>query len=267
MLFFFLVSLLLMLIACQQDFSPLEPKMIIREAADLSNLSLSNLDPSYLLVKNRQFFISEYRKQEGICYLVHYRYQWRNSLNQFLHLELLVAESYSMAMDLLKMEWEISSIYHGGPRPQDHPVVAGTISYEDGRTFIRDNLIVKIRSEDDSSLNPANLAVMADRQLLKAATHSDLADVQPIIRKFEITKNPVQLWGSTKLNIAVLDPLGSTVTYDWRFSDGHGGIWKEGNEYFFQTYFDEPAAVQLRLIAFSQAGFSTWSEITVIVER
>jgi len=262
-----LLLIILLSVACHQDFSPLSPEMVIREAADLSSLSLPSVDPPYILKKAGQSSVSEYFYNDQVLYLVRFKYEWQRSADQIVNIDLTVAESYEMAVDLLKMEWETSSIYHGVPRPQDHPSVAGTISYENGRTFIRDNIIIKNRVLNDSTLKFADLARITDQLLLKAPTHSDLHSVRPSIRKFEIVKNPVPLWSSTKLNIAVIDPLGYTLSYDWRFQPNFGGIWKEADGYYFKSYMDDPTTIFLRLIVFNRTGFSSWSEIKIDIKK
>ncbi|NLP11604.1 hypothetical protein GX408_14500 [bacterium] len=259
--------IVLLHLACSGDFSPLAAKRIIREAADLSLLSLPADNPAYSLTRAGKTFTWENNWENHCYYLVQFKFEWRRPPDQIVNVDLTVTESYEMALDFLRSEWETSSLYLGAPRPRDYPTIAGTISYQGGRTFIRDNIIAKIRILNDSSLTYNHLAALADHLLLKAPTHSDLSHVRPSIRRFAIEKNPVPLRSSTKLDIAVVDPLKSTLYYDWRFQPNFGGIWLDKDGYYFQIDMDEPGTIFLRLIVYNQAGFSSWSEIEIVVKK
>jgi|GEM_PF-4425497 len=261
-----ILPLLILLISCERDFAPISPEPGFRAAADLSLLSPCFSDDAYTLTKAGHPFTSEILWQDIAYYLVRFNYEWQKSADQWIIVEQTVCESFEQAVCLLKNEWETSSFYHRGPRPQDYPTIAGTISYENGRTFIRDNIVIRSRILGDSTIEHAELARNIDRYLLKTPIFQSSAAACPQIIKFAISKNPVPLWSSTKLLIGIIDPTGGTLYYDWRFQPNTGGICKEVDGYYFQSYMDDPVTLFLRLIAFNSAGYSAWSEIKIEVK-
>ncbi len=257
-----LTMIFLMVASCQRDFSPLSPEIVVRPAADLSQLSLAPIDSAYAF--HRMSTPSVWDWDDN--YVIKFSYQWRKQPDRFINIEQTITESFAMAVEFLRHQWENSSIYLGTPRPEDHPPIAGTISYQNGHCFIRDNIIIHCGIRNDSSVQDANVIKLVDELLLQSPTYRHSSALRPVIRKFAISKNPVPLRTDTPLIIDVVNPSGcGVVYYTWRFNPSFGGVLQEVDRYYFQSYMDDPMTIYLRLIAFNTCGFSSWAEIKIDV--
>lgn len=259
----------LALMQCKTDRSPLTPYWDrVRAAADLSNLAISNIDESFIFERKSGPYTNEILLDNKAYYGVYFKYSWKKPPERFLNVTELITPNHETALQYINDRWETSSIYIGQPLPQDKPPVVGHVSYWNGRTFIRDNIVVDCHLNAD--LNPylPEIARLIDNVLLKSPTYTSVSAAKPIVQRFQIEKSTVKLWSSTKLFIQVKNPIGGNVHYDWRFMPGVGGIWRETDgSYYFQLYLDNPTTILVRLIAFNDAGFSDWAEIKVIATQ
>ncbi len=200
-------------------------------------------------------------------YTAEFEYLWESDSGDYSVIDIRVIESQESAIAAL-LE---SHKYYSNPfieENRDEPAVVGDLSYFGGVEFIRDNLIIKIRTSDNYDNSITEIARSVDNKILKGPAFHSLARVKPVIKEFSITDNPVLERTQTLLVIRTEDPNNQEITYQWRFdkSSGYGGIYKDGiGNYFYSSGWADTSdvALGLTLIAINRYGFCKDSTIYI----
>jgi len=262
-LFFILNIIIFFSIKCDlinRLLNPTSPKKLntVRAAVKLSNQNIP-----FLKNKNQ----TKFGEKPSIQYsgVVKFKYSWELSNNDILSIDLFVAETNELANNYLTDKRQHCSIPMDIYVPQDNPAVVGDISYGNGRQFIRDNILIEIRT--DTSL--IDIAMQIDSLILKSSIAVSAYFMKPKIIKYDIIQNPVQYQSVTRLIIEVIDPMAGKLFYDWRFTPGSqnwGGIEIDSSgNYYYYAETNEPIE-QLTLYAINDSGFYSFKTIYIEVE-
>ncbi len=264
---------LLPIICCLPFFSCLFPtqpsKEIVRPAVKLSQSDFPDLAGATEARAGERPTLWEFGDEPGKSYVIKFSYFWRLSAEDFLDVDLIVAESREQAIYYLNYRRENSSIPIWMQPPEDKPPVVGNISYNGGSDFIRDNILVETRAYGILKEKTTAIVKQIDALLLTSRTASSAERFKPNIEKFQIVQNPVPRGSTTRLIIDVKDPLGGKLFYEWRFipSDGnYGGIViDEFGNYFY--YAETDAQIEkLILFAINEGGFFSKAEIDIKIK-
>jgi len=207
-------------------------------------------------------------KMTDSSYSAEYEFKWVSESDDYAYFDIRIMENHDKAIAALT---EMHN-YYSNPfvaESIDEPAKVGDISYMKGREFIRDNLIIRIHTNDKFDNNITEIAKYIDSKILKSQSFTSISQVRPMINDFEIEKNPVLENSQTKLTIITTDPNDKDIIYQWRFvvNSGYGGIKKDDsdNYYYTSTWIDsEIDTVGLTLIAINEYGFCADSTIDIV---
>ncbi len=203
-------------------------------------------------------------------YYAVYVFKWVSETN-FAYFDITIMENHDRAITALTEKHS----YYSNPfvaESIDEPAIVGDVSYMKGREFIRDNLIIRIHTNDKFDDKITEIAKYIDLKLLKSQSFTTISQVRPIINDFVIEKNPVLENSQTKLTIKTTDPNDKGIIFQWRFdsNSGYGGIKQDDsmNYYYISTWIDsEKDTVGLTLIATNEYGFCTHSTINIVTKK
>lgn len=202
-------------------------------------------------------------------YVVKYDYSWKFSNDDFINVNLTVAESNELAKRYLIGRLELCTFPLTPSERMDNPAIVGDISYDNGLNFIRDNIIIEIHNESSVTNFQKTIIEQIDSKILDSPSFNSLVEIKPIIREFSISKNPVVEMTKTPLIIHIEDPNNLEVVYKWRYdkSSGYGGIHRDDsdNYYYKSSWADTSISeIGLTLIAINEYGF--YSDSTIFIK-
>jgi hypothetical protein len=261
---------LLMIFCCLPFFSCLFPTQpsneIVRTAVKLSQSDFPDLAGATEVRAGERPRLWEVGDGPGKFYVIKFNYYWKLSPDDFLNLDLVVAESKEQAISYLNYRRENSCLPAFMQPPEDKPPVVGNISYGGGQDFIRDNIVVENRTYGSLKEKTTAIAQKIDELLRASRTASSANRFKPKILRFQIAQNPVYRGTTTQLIIQVTDPLGGIVFYEWRLSSDLGGIVvDEHGHYLYQAGY-ETGSQKLTLIAMNEGGFYSTAEIDIQIK-
>lgn len=202
--------------------------------------------------------------------LVKYVYAWTLSDTNFVNVDMVITESDEQALRYLTEKRETSSIPLDLLQPEDHPTVAGDISFGQGRDFIRNNIVIEIHTEGIFKDRTDKLAQQIDKIIIDGPSFNSLIQIKPVIMDFKLANNPVIERTKTLIILEVVDPNNREIYYQWNPNTivGLGGnVIKENGNYYFEansTYIDvETNEQELTAITINDFGFFTDSTITI----
>lgn len=200
-----------------------------------------------------------------------YEYRWDSNGDDFAYIDIWVADSKDLALDILKEKQKAYSIPPNLlEQNKDIPAVVGDLSYYKGLEFVRDNFIVRIYYSDKFSNSVSEIAKYVDSKILKSPTYISVNQVKPVIKVFKTSNNPVIEQIQTSLTIQVEDPNNKEITYQWRYNQesGYSVVTKNnsGEYYYFSNLnVSNNTEVGLTLIAINDYGFCADSTINIQV--
>jgi hypothetical protein len=255
--------LLIFSVTCNKNKNPLDSSINhIRAGIKLSKSDIPALNETTELKSGERPWLWD----TGV---VKFIYSWELTQNDFLNVDLIVAETKELAHNYLIERRRQSSIPLDLLEPKDQPTVVGDISYGSGREFIRDNIIIEIHAEGEFKEKITEIAKQIDALLLKSPLAISADQMRPVINNFEITQNPVKHQSITRLIIDVKDPMNGKLYYDWRFTPGSenwGGIEIDdsGNYYYYAE--TNESIEELSLFVINDCGFFSFATIYIHVE-
>jgi len=266
-----ILMIMIFFISCNYNKNPLEPNInLVRTGVKLSTNDIPILrGTKELRAGERPWLWETYWEENERYYVVKFIYSWELTQNDFINVDLIVAETKELAHKYLIERLKYRSIPPDLLESQDQPAVAGDISYGSGREFIRDNITIEIYAEGEFTEKITEIAKQIDTLLLKSPTAMSAAQMKPAINKFEITQNPVKYGSITRLIIDVNDPMNGKLYYDWRFTPGSenwGGIEidESGNYYYYAE--TNESIEELTIFIINDCGFYSFSTIYIQVE-
>jgi hypothetical protein len=141
---------------------------------------------------------------------------------------------------------------------RDIPSVAGDISFDNGRYFIRNNLAFEISTFGDMIAKTPEIAKQIDGVILSKPTlHSGY---KPVVSNIDVEKIP----GSTrslKITPHVYDPLGGNISIYTRRTNGVESIGNNNGVLTYNLY--QPGSSEPILIFYSDSGFRTVVKLSV----
>jgi hypothetical protein len=265
-----------LLLFCARDKSPLEPEInLVRAAVPLTADDIPALKGQELAADDEKPQLWESGLQEGERnYVVKFPYGWVAKADDWLYVDLTVTDSKEMAHQYLMQMRMTCSLPMDLYAPEDHPPVAGHISYSSrvnsSISFIRDNIIIEIRAHGRFEGMNIDIAKQIDACLLKSATAATADRMRPVIAKFAIAQNPVKYNSMTPLIINVRDPMKGKLYYAWRFSptsEDRGGIEvDEFGDYFYYAETYSPTE-ELTMIVMNDCGFYASATIYISITQ
>lgn len=189
-------------------------------------------------------------------------FRWFSDDENYANIEVWVDQSKESALNTL------TSLHEFYTNPffedtKDDPPKVGDLSYAGGIEFIRDNLIVRIRTSDKFDEMITEIAKNIDTKIIQSPTFKSFDDVRPIIKSFTIENNPVLELSQTPIILNIEDPNNKKSIAIWYMNTilGHGGsILNYGIDscYFIanSVYDDlETNEVEISVLVINEYGF------------
>lgn len=200
---------------------------------------------------------------DEVFIVVRFVYWWEKSDNDFVHVDLLVTENRDLANKYHTEKRETSSVPIDLLPPEDQPAIAGDVSFGNGQEFIRDNIVVEIRAEGIFNDEISEIARQIDDLVLGGPRFVSLSQVKPVIKDFNITKNPVTEGTQTLLTLNIDDPNDQKPFYEWIYTEiaGFGGVVIEddnGDLYYLANAVADNLAAneqELSVLVINEYGF------------
>lgn len=200
-------------------------------------------------------------------YVIRFEYRWVFTSGEQVNIQLIVAETAKQAHDYLLDMRKYCSAPMDIVAPEDQPCVVGDISFGKGSMFIRDNIVIVIRAYGEFKDKITDIARKIDSLVFKSAVSASATSMKPVIKRFEITQNPVAFESETELVIALNDPMKGKMYMHWRFapSRDYGGIFYRGGTYYYYARSGQPK-IWLTLIVLNDSGFYSTSTIEIMIQ-
>ncbi len=131
--------------------------------------------------------------------------------------------------------------------------------------FVRNNLVVRIRSKGRESVGLRDFAESLDHTILSRPRYRDWRNSKlwPSIDRFEASTRQVKARSTTPLSISIADPRNEPFTISWDLSAG--GILEEKGGV---CYYAEGSGPQtLTLLVVNQSGLAATSRIELVITK
>jgi len=236
---------------------------LVRDGLNLSKCIIPSLS-GIAEFKNDQKHFFTWEIEEEL--LIKYSSKWQTSPENFLEITLTFANSCQEAHEyLIKRFFSSSMPFEKRLHKKDHPIIAGDISFDYGRYFIRNNIVVEFQGIGTILDKITAAAVEVDNLLLENSTAPSVNLFNPIIKQFAITKSRIKNFSSTKLIIDVYDPQGSELYYFWRLTAG--GIEKNNlGDYQYYASGKLGSNQIITLIVVNDRGYYSTADVEVRIE-
>lgn len=234
----------------------------VRDGLNLSKYIIPRLSETVEVPYKMPFSLYETEGQ----LLIEYRSRWRTTLDNFIDVTIIFAETCEDAHEyLIRRCFNTQMTFEARIPKKDQPRIAGDISFNNGRKFIRNNIVVELHAEGEMINKLTAVAKEIDDLLLRRPTAPSASPFKPVIRRFEITNRLLEYRSRTKLIIDVYDPQGSESYYFWRLTGG--GIDKDdfGNYYYYAEA--KAGSIQeITLIAVNDRGFYASAKLEIRIK-
>lgn len=243
--------------ACETDTEDLGR---IRVAVKLITTDIPALNGVIEVKSGETPWISKAPLNDEVFNVVKFKYWWEKSEDDFVHVDLIVTENRVLANTYLTEKRETSSILLP---PEDQPAIAGDVSFDNGQEFIRDNIVVVMRTKGIFDDEVSEIARQIDDLILEGPRFVSLSQVKPVIKDFNIANNPVIEGTQTLLTLNIDDPNDRKPFYEWIYTEiaGFGGVVIEdenGDFYYLANAVDDKLAAneqELSVLTINDYGF------------
>lgn len=235
----------------------------IIEGIDLSSYLIPGLTTDILVKQKMPFFYQETGEGE---LLIKHRSKWIASKNDFIEITITISENCTGAHEYLINRYYHSQLpFAARIKLKDQPTVAGDISFDKGRKFIRNNIVVEIHAEGYFDKMIGTIAKEVDNLLVAKPSYISSDELKPMINRFEIENTLVDFQSSTRLNIDVYDPLGRKLSLFWKVTGGSVDKDRMGNYYYYATA-EKNSTQKITLIAMNNIGFYKSESILISIK-
>jgi len=236
----------------------------VRDGLNLSKYAIPSLSDAIEEPKNIPRFSAREITPGEI--LVQYRSKWELSPQDFLSITLTFANTCEEAHEYLIERFFNSSMpFEGRVHRRDLPVKAGDLSFDDGRYFIRNNIIVEFHGVGTIVEKITQAAKEVDNLLLARSTAVSTHPFRPVIKQFAIEDSVVKNQSFTKLIIDASDPQGSELYYLWRLTGG--GIEKDDSgNYMYYADREHGSTQKITLIVVNDRGYRATAAVDVSID-
>ena len=227
-------------------------KLPVRNGINLSNYNIRNLSDAEEVKKKIPFSIWE---TEDARILIKYRSRWKISQGNSISVTMTFANTCEDAHEyLIRRYYNSTKTFQSRIPKVDQPAVAGNISFDNGRKFIRNNIVVEIYAHGEMKNKVTSVSKEIDALLLERETASSIHSLKPIINRFVPEKRQVDCGSLTKLNVDVIDPQGSELLYFWRLTEG-GIDEDERGDYYYHAGNAKGVQEKITLIVVNDRGY------------
>ena len=144
----------------------------------------------------------------------------------------------------------------------DEPIVAGDVSFQRGRTFIRGNIVVELRPFGAMNERMTDVAKHIDAFFLTQPTGASAQGFRPVIERLEAIESP-GTQGAAEIIVEASDPYGGTLVYEW----GGADVNEVGDRYYLPARYRELGPVVVTLLIINPMGYYTTATIEGSVEE
>lgn len=245
------------------DFSNWPGKTLpVRNGINLSNYRIKSISEAEEVKKKIPFSV---RESEYAGILIKYRSQYKISQGNSISVTMTFTNTCENAHEfIIRRYYNSTKTFKSRIPKKDRSTVSGNISFDNGRKFIRNNIVVEIYAHGDMKNKVASLAKEIDNLLLERPTSPSTHSLKPAINRFDAEKRQVEYGSLTKLNIDASDTHGGKLYYFWRLTGGGIDEDEVGNYYYYAG--DAKGSKQkITLIVVNDKGYYSSDSVEVDV--
>jgi hypothetical protein len=189
-------------------------------------------------------------------YAIIYRFRWNSLPEWYVEINMGISGSSEVAREYLIFRF--TSRTSSSSSVRDIPTIAGDFSFDNGRFFIRNNIVIEIHPEGLSIEKVSQISKQVDEILLKQPAINMNSLYRPIVKNIEFIKVGSRL---AKITPDVVDPLGGNIDMKAFYRNGYESFHTENNSWFYRMY--EPGTSILPILFVNDHGFNTVAKLHI----